>query len=249
MIQDYILGEQTKKLQELHRVFEKAMQSGSEPYESCRTRLPGCSYEDYDKCECGKHHISGKFCQLCTRPDAEQAMCNSMILGSITLGYRHYKTEQIESSDIKINGEKDANKAEAIGPGGVRQSLADVLSGIRDIKIFSLPEAANHRITTIHGKTHDDCNPTVRIHSQLDKVLSIIADDLGEQLEGSLDQHAKLTGLDKQPSIDSHESTKMMPRGKKAKIAQRVMTPQLEDEPDDDGEDENRHVSGMDLCL
>ncbi|KAK8093491.1 hypothetical protein PG997_000176 [Apiospora hydei] len=175
-------GEQKRKLQELHEVFEKGMESGNEYYKTYQDLMPGCVYKDHDCCECGKHHIYGQFCQLCTRPDAEQAMCNSIILGSITHGYRQYIMEQIKYGWLRINEEKDKNKVESIEPGWSTASLDSHFRGLIDIKIYSLPELTNNEITTVYGKTHSDCNPSARIRAQLEKVMSSIADyRLGRQ--------------------------------------------------------------------
>ncbi|KAK8006018.1 hypothetical protein PG991_012315 [Apiospora marii] len=174
---DYVRGVQLEKLQQLHGVFEEAMRRCDEYNDLFRgsDRHPGEHYQDYDCCQCGKHHIWGQFCQLCTRSKDEQAMCNSMILGSIIRGYRQYKSYLTDECIISIGDEKEKNGSESIKPGGVKQSLKDHLYELRKIKIYGLPEATGHHTKPIYGKTHGGCNPTALIRTQLEGVLSDVA--------------------------------------------------------------------------
>ncbi|KAK7920058.1 hypothetical protein PG985_008080 [Apiospora marii] len=201
---DYVRGVQLEKLQQLHGVFEEAMRRCDEYNDLFRgsDRHPGEHYQDYDCCQCGKHHIWGQFCQLCTRSKDEQAMCNSMILGSIIRGYRQYKSYLTDECIISIGDEKEKNGSESIKPGGVKQSLKDHLYELRKIKIYGLPEATGHHTKPIYGKTHGGCNPTALIRTQLEGVLSDVAVDLGEELESRLDERARLLGMNNQLNLD-----------------------------------------------
>ncbi|KAK8135030.1 hypothetical protein PG984_007042 [Apiospora sp. TS-2023a] len=220
----YVRGEQLRRLRQLHQVFEKVMERGSKYYNRFLggERRPNDYYEDYDCCECGKHHIWGEFCQLCTRPEDEQALCNNVTLGSIIRGYRQHMAYLIDHDYISISDDKETNTSESINPGGMKISLMHRLRGLRDIKIYGLPDAAGAQTRTVYGKTHGDCNPTAWIRAQLEDVLSSIAEDLGREMESSLDERARLSGMNNQLKRAEVESSKETKQTKKIKMTEEL---------------------------
>ncbi|KAK7978381.1 hypothetical protein PG996_004430 [Apiospora saccharicola] len=220
----YVRGEQLRRLQQLHEVFETVMERGSKYYNRYLggERRPSDYYEAYDCCECGKHHIWGEFCQLCTRPENEQAMCNSVTLGSIIRGYRQHMAYLINHGYISISDDKETIASESINPGGAKMCLMYHLRGLRDIKIYGLPEAGGAQTTTVYGKTHGHCNPTAWIRAQLEDVLSGIAEDLGKELESSLDERARLSGMNNQLERAENESPKETKPTKRIKMTEEL---------------------------
>ena len=66
---------------------------------------------------------------------------------------------------------------------------------LRDIKIYCFPTLTDHDVSADFSNEHFDCDPTDRIHANLDNIIDSIAMVLDPAMATHLDHQAQLTGI------------------------------------------------------
>ncbi|KAK8078256.1 nuclear pore protein-like protein [Apiospora saccharicola] len=184
---DYLKKEHQEKVRNFRDVFETAIEQKCICY-SRRSDEHGLDDVNVDnnrdrghcECECGEHSLDGQFCRLCIRPASEQAMCNSIIIGSMLRGYQKQKPKPVVHREST-------------------QSISAVFRQLLAIDIYNFPKISGPGIPTQFGGTHDICNPHSQIRQQLLEIMASIAKNLPKNFQRHLDRRAKLTGLNGQP--------------------------------------------------
>ncbi|KAK8006017.1 hypothetical protein PG991_012314 [Apiospora marii] len=165
------------RTQELYRVFERLMEHhiNSQNFDS----HDASEESDRKDCECSWDDCqrNGEFCRLCVELGVEEVeMCNSIVIGSMTRGF-HRKKSYLASCD----------------PSG--RSVKIIYEQLREIKIYCFATLIDYNVSTTE---HCFCNPSKRIHANLDGIMNNIANVLDPTMETHLEHRAKLTGLDEQ---------------------------------------------------
>ncbi|KAK7949264.1 uncharacterized protein PG986_010150 [Apiospora aurea] len=118
----------------------------------------------------------GQFCFLYSCSDKEQAMCDSIITGSIIRGHQRYVSEPARNNDTK-------------------QSIRALYDHLRKVPIYNYPTIPSEGIPDKHGRTHDYCNPGPWIRERLFWAFDGVGRTLDNDMEKSLIRHARNTGL------------------------------------------------------
>ncbi|KAK8006013.1 hypothetical protein PG991_012310 [Apiospora marii] len=119
-----------------------------------------------------------RFCSLQGRPDAEKSTCDLIVTRSIMRGYQ----------DQVVAPAQGRERKESV------KATYERLKRIQIVNFSSLMGDAPR--TTPDGPTHDECcNPTARLHNEMDEVLSEPVFSY-EVYREHLEQRAKATGLD-----------------------------------------------------
>ncbi|KAK7920057.1 hypothetical protein PG985_008079 [Apiospora marii] len=176
-LSDYLKREYHNRTQELYRVFESLIERhmNSQNFDS----HDASEESDCNDCECSRDDCqrNGEFCRLCVLLGVEEVeMCNSIVIGSMTRGF-HRKKSYLASCD----------------PSG--RSVKIIYEQLREIKIYCFATLIDYNVSTTE---HCFCNPSKRIHANLDGIMNNIANVLDPTMETHLEHRAKLTGLDEQ---------------------------------------------------